>query len=287
MDANTPRAVTVKEMYDDAEESGPPVDEVLGRSLGPRGPEMLFDMAGELGVCAESVVLDVGSRDGRHLFELARRFGCRAVGVEPVAANLHRGLRLWAEVRASEPEVAARVAMVQGVAEGLPFPDGAFDLVWVRDVLIHVPDLAWALGQCRRVLAPGGSVLVFQMFATPWLEPSEAARLWPSVAAVEANTDPDHFEASVAAAGLQVVRREDLRSEWREFQEESGPGTTSRQLLWIARLLRDPDRLREELGPLAYDVELANCLWGVYQMIGKLSPRVYVLAAADAKEDHT
>jgi hypothetical protein len=34
-----------------------------------------------------------------------------------------------------------------------------------------------------------------------------------------------------------------------------------------------------ELGDVEYRVELANALWGVYQMIGKLEPRVYVLAA--------
>ncbi len=42
-------------------------------------------------------------------------------------------------------------------------------------------------------------------------------------------------------------------------------------------MIRDADRLRAELGRVAYEVELANALWGVYQMIGKLSPRVYAL----------
>ena len=36
-------------------------------------------------------------------------------------------------------------------------------------------------------------MLVFQMFATPWLDPTEAERLWPPLAAVPANTDPERF----------------------------------------------------------------------------------------------
>jgi hypothetical protein len=48
--------------------------------------------------------------------------------------------------------------------------------------------------------------------------------------------------------------------------------------LHAARLIRDAERFRGELGLVTYEVELADSLWGVYQMIGKLSPRVYVLS---------
>ena len=41
-------------------------------------------------------------------------------------------------------------------------------------------------------------MVVFQMFATPLLEPGDASRLWPALAAVEANADPVRFEATVA-----------------------------------------------------------------------------------------
>jgi len=120
-------------------------------------------------------------------------------------------------------------------------------------------------------------MVIFQMFATPWLERGDAERLWPALAVVEANTDPVRFEHIVGDAGLVVERREELRSEWRESMEESGPGKTSRQLLHIARLLRDEERFRGLLGDVDYRVAVADRLWGVYQMIGKLSPRVYVL----------
>jgi hypothetical protein len=35
-------------------------------------------------------------------------------------------------------------------------------------------------------------------------------------------------------------------------------------------------------GTVAYEFMLTDCLWGVYQMIGKLNPRIYVLSAPDA-----
>jgi ubiquinone/menaquinone biosynthesis C-methylase UbiE len=277
-DGPAPVDASVDDLYAAGPLSEDEIDALLDESLHPRGPDMLFDLAAELGVTAETRVLDVGSRDGRHQLELARRFGCRTVGVEPVRANLDRGRALLVAARETEPEVARGVAFVQGIAEHLPFADEAFDLVWCRDVLIHVAELEAAFAECRRVLRPGAPMLVFQMFATPWLEPPEAERLWPPLAAMPANTDPGRFERAVATAGFRVARMEELHGEWREHGEESGPGRTSRQLLHASRLLRDPDHYRTALGPGDYEAELADALWGIYQMIGKLSPRVYVLS---------
>ena len=68
-----------------------------------------------------------------------------------------------------------------------------------------------------------------------------------------------------------------IGSEWREAWEEDGSRRTSGQLLHAARLLRAADDLRADLGETSYRIELANALWGVCQMIGKLEPRIYVL----------
>jgi SAM-dependent methyltransferase len=267
---------TVEELYSWAGElSEGQIESLLDESLGPRGPDMLFDLVGLLGLGAKDTVLDAGCRDGRHVVELIRRFGCRTVGVELVEDNLRRGSEVLGK---AAKDVASLGAFVQGDIQRLPFGDGVFDFVWNRDVMIHLTDLLAGLRECRRVLRPGGRMLVFQMFATPWLSEGDAARLWPPLAVVARNTDPAYFEACVADAGWRVERVEHVRSEWREFAEESGAGTTSKQLLHVARLLRDPDRYLAAMGRSGYEGDLGNALWGVYQMIGKLSARVYVLA---------
>ena len=43
-------------------------------------------------------------------------------------------------------------------AHGLPFPDGAFDAVWIQAVLEHVLEPARVVDEIRRVLRPGGLV---------------------------------------------------------------------------------------------------------------------------------
>jgi hypothetical protein len=57
------------------------------------------------------------------------------------------------------------------------------------------------------------------------------------------------------------------------------PGVhSSKQLLWSPRLLRNRAAYEERFGKEAYDAMLVNCLWGVYQMIGELNPRAYVVS---------
>jgi SAM-dependent methyltransferase len=100
---------------------------------------------------------------------------------------------------AGEPKVAARIRIDEGVAEELPEADGSVDLIWCRDVLVHVEDLNTVFREFRRVLRPGGHAVIYQMTATDWLTAAEADRLWPVLGVYPASTNPQHFEAAPAS----------------------------------------------------------------------------------------
>lgn len=53
--------------------------------------------------------------------------------------------------------------LVRGVGERLPFPDGHFDFLSMGYALRHVPDLRSAFAEYRRVLKPGGIVLLLEI----------------------------------------------------------------------------------------------------------------------------
>lgn len=97
--------------------------------------------------CEEPRILDVGCGTGANL-EMLSQFG-RAEGVdvspEALAFCRARGLQ---NVRQSE-------------AERLPYDDETFDLVTGLDVVEHLDDDVAGLGEMRRVLRPGGYVLLF------------------------------------------------------------------------------------------------------------------------------
>ena len=78
-------------------------------------------------------------------------------------------------------------------------------------------------------------------------------------------------------AGLRIDEHIDLGSEWGEWVEEHGAQGT-RRLLHAARLLRARDRYVDGFGRAAYDIMLADCLWHVYRMLGKLSGHAYLLS---------
>lgn len=250
----------------------------LDESLEPRGPGALYGIVDGLNLPAGALALDLGCGEGGHAIELARRFALRVRGFDPVERHLRVArTRLAAEVIAARlPGLYDAVSFEPGCLEQLPVDSGVVDLVWCRDVLGYVDDLAGALAEIARVLAPGGSALIYQMYATDRLEPVEAASLFAARGCVPRNMRPDYTEAAIEAAGLRVRRRLEFGSEWGEYAHEHA-GDGARRLVHAARLLRDPERYQRGFGPENYDLALADCLWHVYRMIGKLSGRAYLL----------
>lgn len=62
-----------------------------------------------------------------------------------------------ARARASHPELEFRLVPIDGP---LPFDDCSFELVWASEVIEHIPDTAHWLSEVRRVMAPGGRLLL-------------------------------------------------------------------------------------------------------------------------------
>ena len=110
-------------------------------------------------------VLDVATGTGAVALELLRQKGCTVVGLDPSSEML-------AEARRRLP---AEVRLVEGDAESLPFPDGAFDAVTFAYPLRYVADPGAALCELARVISPGGTLAGLEFgipkgFWRPWWE---------------------------------------------------------------------------------------------------------------------
>jgi SAM-dependent methyltransferase len=260
--------VTVDEMYGEWDWEG--AVNAVDRSLDPRPSSSIIDMFGALGPGPGDVVLDIGGRDARHGLEMAERFGCRVISVDPAAANIADG-----KAAISEHEFGHLVEAVLGSIEEIPTADGAFDFVFSRDMFAHVVDANSALAECFRVLTPTGLMLFHQVFATDLLEPMEAAQVFGHTAAVPERFSVDGFEDAAATAGFRIENVDVVGSEWYEASQEAG--TAPNYLLQISRLRRNQAALLEEIGEVAYRVVYGNALWTINQMLGKLESRVYTL----------
>ena len=51
------------------------------------------------------------------------------------------------------------VHVARAMAEWLPLRARSVDIIWCRDMLVHVRDLNAASRECARILRPGGSML--------------------------------------------------------------------------------------------------------------------------------
>jgi arsenite methyltransferase len=117
-------------------------------------------------------VLDVGAGTGLVALEARRRVGVDGrVAAVDVSADALRECRAEAD---REP-AAARLFVVQGLAERLPLRDGSVDAALTRSVLIYVEDKPRAIRELHRVLASGGSASIFEPINSA---PDDDSRPW-------------------------------------------------------------------------------------------------------------
>lgn len=150
-------------------------------------------------------VLDVGCGMGTFTVEAARRGAASALGVDfaPEAVATAR------EVAAAEGVSGA--VFTEADATALPLPPESLDVVLAADVTEHLDDatLAGVLADARRVLRPGGTLVLY----TP-----EASHLFERLRALGTlNPDPSHIGVRSAAELADAVRSagfEAVRTRW-------------------------------------------------------------------------
>ena len=114
----------------------------LHKALGPlKPPAAGFERA-----------LEIGAGTGYFTLNLLRAGAIRSA----VASDISPGM--LSALSESARDLGMSVETVACEASALPFEDSSFDLVFGHAVLHHLPDLAGAFREFRRVLRPGGVV---------------------------------------------------------------------------------------------------------------------------------
>jgi demethylmenaquinone methyltransferase/2-methoxy-6-polyprenyl-1,4-benzoquinol methylase len=116
-------------------------------------------------------VLDVATGTGMVARDLVRRYGVEVVGLDQSPQMLAAARARLAR----SPELAARVTLLEGEAERLPFADGEFDHLTFTYLLRYVDDPATTLRELARVVKPGGRIATLE-FGEPAHAPWHA--LW-------------------------------------------------------------------------------------------------------------
>jgi SAM-dependent methyltransferase len=136
-------------------------------------------------------VLELGVGPGRYA-ALLQALGFDVVGVDPIAFDT------WDELRAR-----GRCELISGVrAEALPFANSEFDHVACMGALLYFADPAQALSEIRRVLKPGGRLIIRTQNRRNLYQLSTGRPLEPAAHNFYTRAELDEH---VSAAGFEIV----------------------------------------------------------------------------------
>jgi SAM-dependent methyltransferase len=127
--------------------------ERMNRFQEPEGRRLIADLDLQSG----SRGLDVGCGVGLYTLWLAEAVGPtgRVIGIEPTAERVEVARELVGG--RIEP---GRLELRQGDGTALDMPAASLDWLWCGDVLHHILDTAAALAEFRRVVRPGGRIVI-------------------------------------------------------------------------------------------------------------------------------
>jgi demethylmenaquinone methyltransferase / 2-methoxy-6-polyprenyl-1,4-benzoquinol methylase len=105
----------------------------------------------------QHTVLDVATGTAAVAIELARRTGCRVVGLDQSREMLETGRQ-----RVEEAGLGDRIELVEGSADRLPFDEGSFDALTFTYLLRYVEDPEVTMRELARVVRPGGTIAMLE-----------------------------------------------------------------------------------------------------------------------------
>lgn len=149
------------------------------------------------GLTADDRVVDVGCGPGAAVRE-AVRHGAAATGVDPSPESL--AVARWMSARGH----ADKATWLEGRAEDLPLPDGCATVVWAVSSAHHWADRSAGFAEARRVLRPGGRLLIAERLVKPGARGLAAHGF--------TRTQADQAVAEMATAGFTGVHSEISRA---------------------------------------------------------------------------
>jgi ubiquinone/menaquinone biosynthesis C-methylase UbiE len=193
-----------------------------------RGLEATRELADPLEVEAAHHLLDVGSGIGGPARYLAQRFGCRVTGIDLTAEFCEVARHLTGLLGLAE-----RVRFEQGDALAMPFADASFEGAYSMNVSMNIANKDALYREVRRVLKPGGWLVLSEIARGPGPEP-DYPMPWAASATASFLATPEETRRGLEAAGFEILRFRSTAAEALAF------GARSREM--VARGEKPPHR---------------------------------------------
>lgn len=156
---------------------------------------------------------------------------------------------------------AGKLRCVTGDACALPFSDASFDAVLFQHSLMNMPDPPRVLAECRRVLRPGGQLVMHEVISGPHSEALRFPVPWAEEPTHSHLLSLSELTQQLEASGFNIQHSEDWSHtalEWRtrQRQKEQAPGTAVLSPQWVfgERFMQMGKNLLENLANGAINV---------------------------------
>lgn len=180
--------------------------------LSPGGADEVNLVLEGLSLAGKSV-LDIGSGAGGIDIQLAEAHGAGYV----MGIDVEEGVIATARARVEARGLSQRIGFAKVAPGPLPLPPQAFDIVFSKDSIVHIPDKHALARDVFRVLKPGGTFA-----ASDWLighdgEPSPEMKAYIAAEGLDFGmASPARYEAALAAAGFAEIRITSRNAWYRE-----------------------------------------------------------------------
>jgi phosphoethanolamine N-methyltransferase len=169
-------------------------------------------------------VLDIGCGIGGPAFVLARKYGAQVTGIDLEPQLIDRATRRAAELWLSDRTEFRTVSLGP-----FGFPAASFDVVFTSGALTQTEDKAGIVGECFRVLKPGGVLTCYDWLKSD-AEISDDMRYFIQMEGLTYNLITlTQLGRHLVEGGFEDVKMEDA-SEWyrresrREYERMRGEG---------------------------------------------------------------
>jgi ubiquinone/menaquinone biosynthesis C-methylase UbiE len=170
-----------------------------------------------LGERARGRILEVAIGTGRNLSHYPAESTVTGVELSPA---------MLAIARQPAADLGRDVDLREGDAARLPFGEASFDTVVCALSLCSIPDAATAIGEMKRVLVPGGRLLLLDHIGSTW--PPIRAAQW-LLERLTIRLAGEHFTRRqrplVTVAGFDIVETERLKAGTVERVHARKPGS--------------------------------------------------------------
>ena len=187
----------------------------FGDSFHPGGEQLTIHLGKTLGISKDHRVLDIACGSGTSAIALAKKFGCKVVGIDLSEKNLDK-----ARKRANDERLEELLDFKISDAKKIDFPDGTFDFVICECALCIFPDTNTAVNEMFRVLKGGGKVGITDVVVENEL-PEALKNIVSMVLCIAGAKSIEGYKGILKEGGLTSIEYEDHSDTIKELMEKA------------------------------------------------------------------